>query len=63
MGATSEAEAIVTAELTTVERTVVPDPPPPDAERLFPHELARCDANGYGRRHYGPRLPFERRST
>jgi len=61
MGATSEAEAMVSTELTTVERTVVPDPPPPNAEKLFPHELAKYDANGYGRWHYGPGLPFEKR--
>ena len=46
---------------TTRERTVVPDPIPADAETIFPHELAKYEQNGYGKWHYGPGLPAEKR--
>ena len=46
---------------TTRERTIVPDPIPPDAATIFPHELARYEENGYGKWHYGPGLDAERR--
>jgi len=46
---------------TTLERTVVPDPIPADAEKLFPFELAKYEVNGYGKWHYGPGLPATKR--
>jgi metallophosphoesterase (TIGR03768 family) len=56
-----EADTLVSTALTTVEQTVVPDPPPPDATPPLPFELAKYEGSGYGRWHYGPGLPFERR--
>jgi metallophosphoesterase (TIGR03768 family) len=46
---------------TTLERTIVPDPIPADAEKVLPYELARYEANGYGAWSYGPGLAAERR--
>jgi hypothetical protein len=47
--------------LTTLQRTVVPDPRPPGSKRLFPFEVARYEENGYGRWHYGAGVECERR--
>lgn len=38
--------------LTTRQRTVVPDPPTP-LEQIFPYEISKYEANGYGFWHYG----------
>ena len=46
---------------TTLERTIVPDPIPADAEKVLPYELARYEENGYGKWSYGPGLAAERR--
>ena len=46
---------------TTRDRTVVPDPIPAGAETIFPFELAKYQQNGYGKWHYGPGLPAEKR--
>ena len=46
---------------TTRERTILPDPIPPGAEKIFPCELAKYEQNGYGKWHYGPGLPAEKR--
>ena len=46
---------------TTRERTVVPDPIPANADMIFPCDLAKYEANGYGKWHYGPGLPAEKR--
>ncbi len=46
---------------TTRDRTVLPDPIPADAEKIFPCELAKYERNGYGKWHYGPGLEAERR--
>ena len=46
---------------TTLERTIVPDPIPADAEKVLPYELAKYEANGYGAWSYGPGLAAERR--
>ncbi len=47
--------------VTTAERTVVPIPPPPDAETFLPYEVEKYAPNGYGRWEYGPGAPHERR--
>jgi len=46
---------------TTLERTIVPDDIPADAEKIFPCELAKYESVGYGKWHYGPGLPAEKR--
>ena len=46
---------------TTRERTILPDPIPPGAEKIFPCELAKYEQNGYGKWHYGPGLAAEKR--
>lgn len=48
--------------VTTVERTIVPLPIPDDAETIFPYEVGKYAANGYGRWEYGPGVPIERRT-
>ena len=40
---------------------IVPDPPPADAQKILPCELAKYEENGYGRWSYGPGLAPERR--
>lgn len=45
---------------TTVQRTVVPDPPAP-LEKIYPYEIRKFAKNGYGNWHYGPGLPVEKR--
>ncbi len=56
----TDASAAVAVK-TTLERTIVPCEPPPNAEKILPFELAKYEANGYGRWTYGPGLPAERR--
>jgi metallophosphoesterase (TIGR03768 family) len=46
---------------TTLQKTIVPDPIPADAEAVLPYELTKYEKNGYGRWHYGPGLAAERR--
>jgi len=46
---------------TTRDRTILPDPIPADAEKIFPHELAKYERNGYGKWQYGPGLEAEKR--
>ena len=41
---------------TTLQKTIVPDPIPADAEKVLPYELARYEQNGYGAWSYGPGL-------
>ncbi len=47
--------------MTTLHRTIVPEPVPADAPKLLPYELARYEENGYGRWSYGPGLAAEKR--
>jgi len=47
--------------VTTLERTIVPDQIPADAEKVLPYELAKYEQNGYGRWSYGAGLERERR--
>jgi metallophosphoesterase (TIGR03768 family) len=47
--------------LTTRERTVVPDLAPFGVDTIFPYEVAKYKAQGYGRWHYGPGIDSERR--
>ncbi len=42
------ADASAPKVATTLERTIVPDPIPADAEKVFPYELAKYEENGYG---------------
>jgi len=56
-----QAEASAAALAKTTQRTIVPDPLSAQAETLLPYELARYEANGYGRWTHGPGLPPERR--
>lgn len=46
---------------TTVEKTVIPDPVPSNAPKLFPYELSKYTKYGYGLWHYGPGLSYEKR--
>jgi metallophosphoesterase (TIGR03768 family) len=46
---------------TTRDRTIVPDAVPADAKKILPFQLSEYEANGYGKWHYGPGLPAERR--
>lgn len=46
---------------TTLDRTIVPDPIPADAEKVLPFELAKYEHNGYGKWSYGPGLDRVRR--
>ena len=41
---------------TTLDKTIVPDPIPADAEKVLPFELAKYERNGYGKWSYGPGL-------
>jgi len=41
---------------TTLQRTVLPDPIPTTAQKIFPYELSKYKQNGYGIWHYGPGL-------
>ena len=47
--------------LTTLQRTVVPDPIPSTSEAILPYEVSKYEENGYGRWHYGPGVEHERR--
>jgi hypothetical protein len=47
--------------LTTLQRTVVPDPVPSSAEKIYPYEVSKYEKNGYGKWHYGPGLPYVER--
>jgi metallophosphoesterase (TIGR03768 family) len=47
--------------MTTLDRTIVPEPVPADAEKILPYELAKYERNGYGRWSYAPGLAAERR--
>jgi len=47
--------------MTTLDRTIVPDPIPKDAEKVLPYELAKYERNGYGAWSWGPGLPAEHR--
>ena len=40
---------------------IVPDPPPADAEKLLPYELAKYEQNGYGTLELRAGLAAERR--
>jgi metallophosphoesterase (TIGR03768 family) len=51
----------VAAPMTTTQRTIVPEPLPPGAQKILPFELAKYEENGYGRWAYGPGLAAERR--
>lgn len=46
---------------TTQERTIVPDPIPSGAPHIYVSELSKYSKYGYGKWHYGPGLPYERR--
>lgn len=46
---------------TTLQRTVVPDPVPSSAEKIYPYEVSKYEKNGYGKWHYGPGLPYVKR--
>lgn len=52
---------IATDVRTTRERSIVPDPIPTDAEKIFPCDLEKYEENGYGKWQYGPGLPAEKR--
>lgn len=52
---------IASGVFTTLQRTVVPDPVPSGAEKLYPYEVSQYEKNGYGKWHYGPGLPYAKR--
>ena len=43
--------------VTTIERTVIPDEIPADAESIYPYEISKYEENGYGSWHYGSGVP------
>jgi metallophosphoesterase (TIGR03768 family) len=47
--------------LTTLDRTIIPVPPPPTQDIVYPYELAKYKQYGYGIWQYGPGLPYEKR--
>jgi metallophosphoesterase (TIGR03768 family) len=47
--------------VTTLDKTIVPEPIPADAETVLPCELTRYEENGYGAWSYGPGLAAEKR--
>jgi metallophosphoesterase (TIGR03768 family) len=47
--------------VTTLQKTIVPDPIPAGAEPVLPHELTKYEKNGYGKWSYGPGLKREKR--
>lgn len=46
---------------TSLKRTVVPYSVPPGAPEILPPELSKYQQYGYGRWHYGPGIPYEKR--
>jgi metallophosphoesterase (TIGR03768 family) len=46
--------------LTTLQRTILPDPASPSA-KISPYEVSKYEQAGYGKWHYGPGLPSEKR--
>jgi len=56
-----EGHSIASNVSTTLQKTVVPDPVPADAEKVFPYELSKYKQNGYGSWQYGPGLDAEKR--
>jgi metallophosphoesterase (TIGR03768 family) len=46
---------------TTLDRTVIPVPVPPDSPVLYPYEVSRYAENGYGRWMFGEGLGYEKR--
>jgi hypothetical protein len=47
--------------ITTLQKTIVPDPIPAHAEPVLPHELTRYEQNGYGSWSYAPGLDVVKR--
>ncbi|MCX5704451.1 MAG: TIGR03768 family metallophosphoesterase, partial [Candidatus Omnitrophica bacterium] len=47
--------------LTTVERTIVPDPVPSTAPKILPTEISKFSEYGYGKWHFGMGLGYEKR--
>jgi len=56
-----EGYPIASRVFTTLQRTIVPDPIPADAETVLPYELTKYEQNGYGKWSYGPGLDAVRR--
>jgi len=56
-----EGDPIAPKVVTTLQKTIVPDPIPADAETVLPHELTKYEQNGYGKWSYGPGLDPEKR--
>jgi metallophosphoesterase (TIGR03768 family) len=52
---------IASKVVTTLQKTVVPDPIPADSETVLPYELSKYKQNGYGSWHHGPGLDSVRR--
>ena len=48
--------SIASKVFTTLQKTIVPDPIPADAETVLPYELSKYEQNGYGSWQYGPGL-------
>lgn len=46
---------------TSLEQTIVPDALPEGTPAILPYELFKYQQYGYGRWHYGPGIPFEKR--
>jgi metallophosphoesterase (TIGR03768 family) len=57
----SARQPIATGVATTLDKTIVPDTIPAGAPTVFPYELAKYEAHGYGGWRYGPGLPAVRR--
>jgi metallophosphoesterase (TIGR03768 family) len=46
---------------TSLQRTIVPYPVPPGSPAILPPELSKYQQYGYGKWHYGPGIPYEKR--
>ncbi len=55
------AAPVVAGVATTLDRTIVPVPVAPDAEKVLPYELPKYEVNGYGKWRFGPGLAAEKR--
>lgn len=56
-----ETYPIASDVFTTMDRTVLPDPIPTGAPKIFPYELSKYKQYGYGNWHYGPGLDSVKR--
>jgi metallophosphoesterase (TIGR03768 family) len=56
-----EEYSIASDVFTTLQKTVVPVPVPPNAENIYPYEVSKYKQNGYGDWNYGTGIDFVKR--